>query len=79
MDPILVSFSAWWQVVVMAREGRPLWYQGPLDARPVRISATCKPHGRTVRVEPFGTWRRGERPFDPFTADASHLDRFRRA
>lgn len=75
----LTEFVVWAHVLAHVREGKPVSYQGPLDARPHRVEASCKPRGRTVRVKPFGTWRRGESPFDAFTADAGHLDRFRRA
>jgi len=80
MPLILKPFSVWADVLAYVRKSAngAIWYQAPLDARPVLVKATCRPNGRTVRIAPWGFWRRGQRPFDPFTADAGHLDRFRR-
>lgn len=72
----LLSFQVWSHVLEHCRKHGQVWYRAPLDARPVLVRATCRPKGRTVRVSPMGYWPRGKRPFDPFAADAGHLDRF---
>lgn len=68
------KFESWQAVLDHVRAGLPIWYLAPLDVEPNRIGATCKPKGYTVRVRPFDKRRRN--PFDPFTADSGHLDRF---
>ena len=65
------SFSTWSQLVDHVRAGYPLFYQAPLDYRPVLISAVVRRDGK-LRVHP---------PYsdcDPFTADEGHLPRFKR-
>jgi hypothetical protein len=68
----LIPFDTWDDVLVHVKLGLPVWYHAPLDVRPVRVQATARPKGRTVRVTP------PTRDDDPFTADAGHFDRFRR-
>lgn len=75
------SFSAWSELLDYVGRGEPVYYQGPLDNRASRVDAKVLRRKRVpslVRVSPFGYWPRGRRPFDPFSADVGHLDRFRR-
>ena len=66
------SFETWVQLIDHIHAGYPLWYQAPMDYRPVQIGATVRKDGR-VRVTPTYS------DADPFTADIGHLDRFRRS
>lgn len=71
------AFGTWQEVLAYARTGAPLYYQAPLDYRPVRVQ--YKVGARTIRITPPGARGRGRlRTSDPFTADSAHLDRFRR-
>ncbi len=72
----LVSFNGWKDVIAHVHAGRAVWYQAPMDqhARLVRTSVRG-PGARTVRVRPWSCSR--PTPFDTFTADVGHLDRFR--
>lgn len=75
----LVTFSSWEEVLGHVRAGRVVWYQAPLDSSPRLVRTTARPHGRTVRVKPWSSGRKGHcAPFDAFTADKGHLDRFRK-
>ena len=64
------GFPTWADVMRHVRLGLCVWYQAPLDYKPVLIDARLT-RGEKVRVRPFGD-------ADPFTADEGHLDRFRR-
>lgn len=66
------AFTSWAQLFAHIGGGYPLWYQAPMDDRPVQVSAVRWKDGK-VRVYPIYT------EADPFTADAGHLERFRRA
>jgi len=64
------------EVIAHLRAGRPLYYKAPLSYRAVRIDNVARPFGKNriyIRAD------RLDRDSDPFTADAGHLDRFRRA
>lgn len=65
------TFAQWGDVLDYAREYRPLYYQAPLDVRPVRIEYRVTRRA-TIRVFPFAQCA------DPFIADRAHLERFRR-
>ena len=65
------TFPSWAEVLRHVKLGLCVWYQAPLDYKPVLIQARTVRGGK-VRVRPFGNQA------DPFTADAGHLDRFRR-
>lgn len=45
------TFSTWGQLLDHAQADYPLWYQAPLDARPVMVSAVIRKDGR-LRVTP---------------------------
>ena len=80
-DQGMRSFVAWSELLDYIGRGEPVYYQAPMDPRARRIDVKILRRKRVpslVRVSPFGYWPRGSRPFDPFTADAGHLDRFRR-
>lgn len=64
------KFVCWGDVLLHVDQGQALWYQAPLDARPVLLGRVHR-RGAKVRVYPLS------RDVDPFTADAGHLDRFR--
>lgn len=72
----LRPFHAWAELMDYALTGNPVYYKAPMDLRahPVRVA----PLKRVIRVYPYGFHRRGHRPFDPFSADRGHLDRFYR-
>lgn len=83
----LAGFNTWHDVLAWARAGKPLYYHAPLNVSPVRLwpgvpvrgSAFYTVRPRTIRITPADAHGRGkERMADPFTADAKHLDRFRR-
>lgn len=84
-EPALVGFSSWPDVLAYARTGGDLYYQAPLNYRPVRLrpgknqTLTYEVRARSIRIWPPGSIGRGRsRTADPFTADAGHLDRFSR-
>lgn len=64
-----VGFTFWTEVLTGAQRGSRLWYQAPLDSRPVPVYATKVYKNGKLRI------RGGE---ITFTADSVHLDRFRR-
>ena len=61
-------FDSWADVLAHVDAKRPIFYWAPLDVRPVRVFAESR-RGK-VRVQVRDAY--------PFTADAGHLDRFRR-
>jgi hypothetical protein len=65
------TFDSWDAVLTFVRAGGRLYYQAPLDYRPVAVGASVRGNGRKVRVVP------PTRDCDPFWADAGHLDRMR--
>lgn len=65
------SFWDWAQLIDHVRAEYPLWYHASTDVQPIMVSATVRSDGK-LRIS---SWRDS---FDPFTADAKHLDRFRR-
>jgi hypothetical protein len=74
----LEPFASWPDVLAYARAGAPLYYHAPLDHRAVLL-VKYEVRARTIRVWPIGSTGRGRfRTSDPFTADGSHLSRFRR-
>lgn len=70
--PSFEKFSRWADVLDAARRGDTLWYQAPLDYRPVSIRVVRVFKNGKIRIDPMS------RDADSFTADAHHLDRFRR-
>jgi hypothetical protein len=66
-------FNTWEGLLLHIANGRALYYQAPLDHYPVRVRVVWSRAGQ-VRCEPMF-----HREADPFTADCSHLSRFRRA
>ncbi len=68
------SFDTWAAILEHVRAEQPIYYQAPLDYRPVHVLARCGrgtlPDVVHVTPLPFGT-------ADPFWADAGHLSRFR--
>lgn len=69
------SFAQWGDLLDYAREYRPLYYQAPLDVRPVRVDVRVN---RNLTIRVFNVIAYRPREADPFTADRAHLDRFRR-
>lgn len=69
------QFDTWAQVIAHVFDNKPIWYQAPLDVRPVPVTAyvivkTGK-YTRKVRVIPPSS------DADSFWADAGHLERFK--
>lgn len=69
------SFASWEEVLAAASIG-VLYYQGPMDYRASKVrvdilSPVLDGEKPVLRV-------RGTRDYDPFVADESHLNRFRR-
>lgn len=71
MSAIYQGFPTWNALVGAVGRGEAIWYQAPLDARPVRVRCELRARSK-VRVFP------PTRDADPFTADAGHLERFKR-
>jgi hypothetical protein len=69
--PTLQNFATWTEVIDHVRAEYPLFYQAPMDYRPVLVSAVIRKDGK-LRVYPALS------DADPFTADVAHLDRFRK-
>jgi hypothetical protein len=74
---MLVRFNSWPELLTHVRAGRAVWYRAPLDNNACLVRAVARPMGRTVRVRSFSGGRGRVAPFDPFTADSAHLERFR--
>lgn len=71
--PFYRNFQTWDEVMLYARSGKPLYYQGPLDARSTKLDGhfyRMKVQKRTIRIIPPKAYA------DPFTADKNHLSRF---
>jgi hypothetical protein len=69
------GFSSMLEVIAHLRAGLPLYYKAPLSYRAARIDNVARPFGKNriyIRANLL------DRDSDPFTADAGHLDRFRR-
>jgi hypothetical protein len=64
-------FDTWAELLDHISAGYPLWYQAPLDYRPAQVTAVMRKDGK-LRVYPTYA------DADPFTADAVHLERFRK-
>lgn len=64
-------FETWAQLLDAIAAGYPIYYQAPLDARPVMVSAVVRRDGKLRITPPYSDC-------DPFNADAGHLPRFRR-
>lgn len=68
--PNYVGFRNWDEVLAAAARGTSLFYQAPMDPRPVRVKV--RRVGRaSLRVDPSNP------DVDPFVADRDHCDRFR--
>jgi hypothetical protein len=65
------SFADWAQLTDHVRAGYRLFYQAPLDYRPVLVTAVIRKDGKLRVTPPYSN-------ADPFTADNGHLTRFRR-
>ena len=77
-----LSFATWRDVLVHVQASKPIFYQAPLDFRPVRVRVLLHRHARrgTQGIVLSATVLRVYPPTndaDPFFADARHLDRFR--
>lgn len=70
-SPTFATFETWAEVLAHVSADRPIWYQAPLDWRPVRVECHLLRGGQRVRVVPPSA------DVDPFTADAGHLQRFK--
>ena len=68
----LIIFNTWSELQAHIAAGLPLWYQAPMDYRPVHIEAVLLPRTGNIRVFPPTD------DADPFVADVDHLPRFRR-
>lgn len=68
--PGFATFPTWDDVLAHVASGADVHYHAPLNHRPVLIKAAVK--GKGVRVTPYAS------DCDPFTADAGHLERFKR-
>lgn len=72
------TFETWPTLLAHVRACLPVYYQAPMDPRPVRVrvqflgSRFLTGEYKQIRVFP------PSHDCDPFTADAGHLDRFRR-
>jgi hypothetical protein len=64
-------FATWAEVLAHVQAGNETWYHAPLDILPHMVRTELRRGGK-VRVFPWS------RDCDPFTADAGHLNRFRR-
>lgn len=65
------KFETWADVLAFAKVGW-LHYHAPMDLRPTSVRVVRIYKNGKIRLDP------GTRDADPFTADAGHLDRFRR-
>lgn len=65
------SFDTWADVLAHVRAGLAVYYQAPMDYRPVKIRARALGNHK-IRVYPPSS------DVDVFTADSGHLPRFRR-
>ncbi len=66
-------FAGWNSVLAHATQGKPLYYQAPLDSRPVLVRIVKVYKNGKVRIDPLCS------DADKFTADFEHADRFRYA
>jgi hypothetical protein len=67
----MTTFTSWPQLTDHVRAGYRLFYQAPMDYRPVMVTAVIRKDGNLRVSVPYGD-------ADSFTADIGHLDRFRR-
>lgn len=65
------TFATWTDLLTHIRADYKLYYQAPMDYRPAVVNATIRKDGKLRINVPFGDC-------DNFTADESHLSRFRR-
>lgn len=68
-----VAFDSWAQLLDHIAAGYPLWYHAPMDYHPAQVTVHNVYKNGKLRVYPIYA------DADPFTADESHLSRFRRA
>lgn len=66
----LKPIASYAEVIEIVKDGKPFFYQGPMDFRATRVTAKIVKKG--IRISPLHG-----NSFDAFTADESHLDRFR--
>lgn len=67
-----VGFTTWLAVLQYAQSGRPLYYHAPLDPQPRRIHVSALYKNGKLRIA------KPSADADGFTADAGHLERFRK-
>lgn len=67
------TFASWAELLDYINAGYDLFYLAPMEYQPARITAVVRKDGK-IRVYPH--WASGA---DPFTADLTHLSRFRKA
>lgn len=65
------TFKTWAELLDHIRNGEPVYYHAPMDYRPVRVAAYIRRGGKIRVIPPTSD-------ADPFMADRSHLDRFKR-
>ena len=71
------TYRTWTEVMQAARAGETLYYQAPMNTYPSRFTAGKGPW--TYEVKPRGIRLTPPKSAaDPFTANADHLERFRR-
>lgn len=68
----LVCFASWADVLSHVNAGHSVWYQAPLNTRPLRVRIARVFKNGKLRIDPLSNQA------DNFTADAEHLDRFRK-
>lgn len=64
------EFYTWKQLLDAISAGYSIYYQAPMDYRPIQVSVVVREDG-LLRVSPIYTDIR------PFTVDNAHLSRFR--
>lgn len=65
-------YDTWLDVLEAARSGKMLYYQAPMDRFPHAVAVVKVHKNGSIRIDPMS------RDADKFTADAGHLDRFRK-
>jgi hypothetical protein len=79
MFEALGGFASMKDVIAWAKSGHPLYYKAPMDPHAKRLH-DFKLMARSIRIWPSGSRGRGRmRTADPFTANAGHLERFRKS
>ncbi len=63
--------ATWEELLDRHAAGYRLFYQAPMDYRPVLVTVVLRKDGKLRVTAPY-------RDSDPFTADHAHLNRFRK-